>query len=233
MFIIDQTDLKRLEHFLKNAPKQEFPNAVRNILNSLAFRKKEIDAEVIAKNMIVRNMGFVKSSLQVEQAKRGPINSMVAYEGSIKRDRFSGWKEQQSGGTPSRKRIMTNQARGGNIRAQVKQKARLKSSNKFYKPEQFQGRSLQSSFQFMMRVLGSRGGGEFIIDKQIPIKRGYLGKGLYSLKNHRITKLQDFEKAPNIKKLNWNNISIDKLYNSNDVKKIWQRQLEFIINKYK
>ena len=58
----------------------------------------------------------------------------------------------------------------------------MKPAAKIYKPEQFQGTSYNKQFYFMMRVLGSRGGGQFYIDHTIKTKRGQLHAGLYLMK---------------------------------------------------
>ena len=54
----------------------------------------------------------------------------------------------------------------------------------------------------MMRVLGSRGGGQFLLSQKLRTRRGYMNPGLYGLKSGKISMLQKFE-APEIKRKPW------------------------------
>jgi len=231
IFNMDKRDLRKLQRFQKNAPR-EFRKATAGVLNSLAFSTKKLDEENIDNSMIVRNRRFVNSSLRVEKARSGPIESQIATEGSINRPRFTGWVEQQKGTAPKKKRTSTLASRKGSKRRQMLARARLKSGNQFYKPEQFQGRSLQQRFYFMMRVLGSRGGGEFLLDTDIPTKRGALTAGLYNLKKSRISRLQSFKGGKNPKRDNWHTRSLMQLNRRNDIKYIWQDNLNRVVRKY-
>ena len=231
-FTIDSQDLKKLDRFFKGFPK-EMRQATAGILNSLAFQTRKNDIQIISANMIIRNRRFLESSLRVKTTPPRRIEEQVAYAYSMERPRFTGWKEQQKGTPPKRKRSITKYARGGDMHKQVRHKARLKSGNKFYRPEQYQGKTYQQRFYFMMRVLGSRGGGEFLLLKKIATKRGMLGRGLYVLKGHQIKKLQDFERSFNVRRDMWRSQSLSKLHSNNDIQRIWKEQLNRIINKHK
>jgi len=231
-FTMDPAGLKKLDRFFKGFP-NEAKKATAGILNSLAFQARKYQIESISANMVIRNRRFIESSLRVETTRALPINQQVAYAGSINRPRFTGWEEQQTGKPPKRKRSITLHARGGSKAGQVRRKARLRSGNKFYKPEQFQGKNIKQRFQFMMRVLGSRGGGEFLLTQNIPTKRGHLKRGLYSLKKHKIIKLQDFDKEYKIRRLPWATMAMTKLHRRNDIKRIWGQQLQRAVDKYR
>lgn len=231
IFDMDKRDLRKLQKFQKNAPR-EFRKATAGVLNSLAFSTRKLDIQNIDRSMIVRNRRFVEGSLKVDKARSGPIESQVATEGSINRPRFTGWVEQQTGKAPKKKRTATIHSRGGSKRRQMLQKARLKSGNQFYKPEQFQGKSLQQRFYFMMRVLGSRGGGEFLLSEKILTKRGALGRGLYNLKKSKISRLQSFESATRPKRIRWHTQSLRQLYNNNDMRKVWKNNINRVVRKY-
>lgn len=234
LFKIDDRDLKKFEKRLKNAPSGSLPGAVRGVLNALADQKRSLDAQEIAGSMVIRNRRFVESSLRTSPARGSSINGMIASAYSIKRPRFSGWEEQQTGQPPERKRAATIAARSGNIRSIVKGHARLKTSNKFYKPQQFYTRNFKSSFMLMMRVLGSRGGGEFILDENIPTKRGALGRGLWSFRNHKITRLQDFAPATRPHANRWSTRALDRLKRDDHiVRRIWSREIERAWRGYK
>lgn len=229
---MDPSGLKKLERFFKGFPVQA-RQATAGILNSLAFTTRKYDIENIKSDMIVRNRKFVEGSLRVQMTKSIDINHQIAYAGSIRRPRFTGWEEQQTGKPPARKRSISIAARGGTKTNRVKTRARLRSGNKFYKPEQFQGKSSQQRFYFMMRVLGRRGGGEFLLTQAIQTKRGQLAPGLYNLKGKKITRFQKFDRDIKIRRHAWRSQSISKLHARNDIDKIWGQQVERIVDKYK
>lgn len=229
---MDPAGLKKLEKFFKKFPVQA-RQASAGVLNSLAFTTRKYDIKNINRDMIVRNKRFVESSLRVQTTKPRDIDHQVAYAGSINRPRFTGWKEQQKGTPPKRKRSITTAARGGSKTGRMKARAKLRGGNKFYKPEQFQGKSLQQRFQFMMRVMNTRGGGEFLISQAIRTKRGSLTPGLYNLKGHRITRYQKFDRDIKIRRNPWRSQSIRMLHARNDINKIWGQQVNRIVNKYK
>lgn len=232
MFSMNKSDLRKLERFFKRSPKQ-FKAATANILNSLAFTTKRYDQINIERSMIVRNRRFVQSSLRVQTARSSSdIDRQISIAYSVKRPRFSGWVEQEYGRRPKRRRTVTKHARGGNMRSAMKSRARLRPAGQFYKPEQFQGRSLQQRFYFMMRVLNSRGGGEFIITNPIHTNRGALGPGLYGLKNHQIKRYQKFQQFQP-RRIQWRTMSIRRLMSKNNIRNIWRNSLRHILQRYK
>jgi hypothetical protein len=198
---IDDKQLKQFQKMCRSGQK-EFQYVTAEYLNSSAFRARELNIKNIQSQMTIRDQRFLSSSLRVEKTKPVSINQQIAISGSITRPRFTGWKEQEDGGTAERKRKITISARGGSKQAKAQQKARLKPSNKIYKPEQFQGVTYERRFYFMMRVLGSRGGGQFLITKKIKTKRGALNPALYNLKNGKISMLQKFE-ALEVRRNKW------------------------------
>jgi hypothetical protein len=229
IFHFDDTFIKTLERFYREFPK-ESEQAVSGILNDLAYQTRQNDIENISGNMIIRNRQFLERSLQYTKARPGRIESQVAYVYSVKRERFTGWEEQQTGRNAVKERSATLPARGGSRAGVMNRKSRLRGQ--FYKPQQFQGHNIKQRFQFMMRVLNTRGGGEFIVSDSIPTKRGTLKRGLYSLRNHQLTKYQSFEDKP-IKQLRWRNMSLDQLARRNNINKLWSTHLNRVINKYK
>jgi len=130
------------------------------------------------------------------------------------------------------KRTATIHSRKGSKRRQMLARARLKPGNKFYKPEQFQGKSLQRKFYFMMRVLGSRGGGEFLLSRNVPLKNGSLRRGLYSLRKSKIRRLQGFEGSSQPRRNPWHTKSLRMLSTRNDMRKVWQQNIDRVVRKY-
>ena len=227
---MDKRDIKKLERFFKDSP-NDFKKATSNVLTSLAFQTRKNDIVNLHRGLIIRDEKFLARNLKVNKARSGPISQQVALAYSIERPRFTGWKEQQYGTPPAKKRTSTTAARGGNVRSKMRSQARLKKSNKIYKPEQFQGRSRQASFQFMLRVLGSRGGGRFLLSK----KYNKMGRGLYEInRSKRLNKLQSFNNNNRqIKPFKWRTLSLRQLQNNNNIKKTWQQSIDHITRRYK
>ena len=198
---IDDKQLKQFQKMCRSGQK-EFQYVTAEYLNSSAFRARELNIKNLQSQMTIRDQRFLSSSLRVEKTKPVSINQQIAISGSITRPRFTGWEEQEKGTAPQRKRKVTVSARGGSKQAKAQQRARLRPSNKIYKPEQFQGTSYNKQFYFMMRVLGSRGGGQFLLSQKLRTRRGYMNPGLYGLKSGKISMLQKFE-APETKRKPW------------------------------
>jgi len=230
--MMDKSDLTKLMKFYRESPR-EFRYATAGYLNLVAKESRDYSEKEIFANMIVRNPKFVKNSLGVQTTGPRPIEQQASYMGSIKRPRFSGWKEQQEN-KRSDKNITTTDARGGSKGATVKTKNRLKRANKFYKPSQFAGKTLQRRFHYMLRVLVSRGGGEFILTEDMTTKHGRLHKGLFSFRNKQIRQLQLFGKPHKIKNIRWMSNAIKRTQNNpQKLYRLWDSELVRIVNKFK
>lgn len=242
---------------MDDAPR-DFQRATAGVLNSLAFKTRELDLEVIQKNMIIRNLNFVKGSLGVKQAKTGNISSQIAIAYSLKRRGFSGWEEQQEGTSMQRdtggrrKRVPTIQARGGSLRNIIKPNMRINSYKQMYKLSQFGG-----NLGFMLRVMASRGGGYFDIDNVAKTKRGKLTTGTYRFKpsqkykaaravsakrkaaperaanRGRMDKIQEGKFMNPPRRLPWRTMSLAMLKSRNNIKKIWADNINHIISRRK
>lgn len=230
-FNVDLTQLKQLEKAFYKAPKLLEP-VTANVLNSLAFASRKRYIKAIERQMIVRNKKFVHSSLRVQKTRSGPIEKQMAISGSINRQRFTGWKEQQFKRTPKTKRAVTTAGRRGSKRNIATSKARLKKANKFYKPDQFQGRNRYNRFLFMMRVLATRRGGEIIISQPLKIKRGVLQPGLYQFRGRKFKRLQTFD-INKTKKIPWMSQTNQQLTFSTDIAKKYQDSMKRIVSRRK
>lgn len=176
---IDDRQLKQFQRMCKSGPK-EFQYVTAEYLNSSAFRARELNIKNIQSQMTIRDQRFLSSSLRVEKTKPVSINQQIAISGSINRPRFTGWKEQETGQTPQRKRVSTPMSRGGSMKGKIKEKYRLKSSKTPYKMSQY-----RNNFYFMLRVLGSRGGGQFLLTEKFRTKNKLLQPGLYEMTKFR------------------------------------------------
>ncbi len=231
-FTIDLRDLRKLERFFRQAPQLIKP-VTANILTSLAFKTREYDIQNLSASMIIRNPGFMRASLKVDKSPITNIQNQVARAYSINRPNFTGWEEQETGKQSPKGRAGTIHARKGNIRNTMMARARFKKENKFYRPSQFQGKTRQQSFYFMMRVLGTRGTSEFLLTEDMPLKNGVLNKGLYELRNHRIRRLQKLSGIRQPRRNPWRTASLRSLQVRNDIAKIWPESLKRILARYK
>lgn len=225
-FTWDKRDLKKLQKFFKKSPELYKP-ATANVLTSLAVKTRKLDIRNIDRSMIIRNQRFVESSLRFQKAKNTRIENQVAYAYSVKRPNFSGWAEQETGKPDKKDRSFTLAARGGNKRSTVKSKARLRNKQ-IYKPSQFNGNTRKDRFMMMMRAIGSKGGGQFLLRDNLKTKRGQLRRGLYQLKKSKITMLQDLTHPMRIRRNQWRTQSIKQLKYGNDIAKIWRSSINHV-----
>jgi hypothetical protein len=204
MFTMDRRSFKELEKWFKVLGPKQFMYAAKGVLNEFAFGvKKEIPREV-GRNMIVRNTGFVSSSVRVNKAKGSTLQNVYSQTYVVRRDRFSGWQEQEFGKPTLLKRTITKAARGGNWQNKVKAQARLKSTNEFFDPRAVKGNSYTHSVAGMLA--GMRRGKSlkrkpFKITKQMTGKLNSLKKGVYLWKGKLIERVQTFGKKTQPKKI--------------------------------
>jgi len=210
---IDDRDLKKFSQLIGKDMPKAFPKIVASYLNTMAFEQRTANKKNLEQKLTIRDQRFLNNSLRVEKTKPVSINQQIAISGSIRWQEGTGWEEQQTGKRPERKHAITTSARGGNYKAKTLPKYRLNKANPV-KPQQY-----RNNFQFMMRVLGSRGGGQFYLDNQIKTKRGQLVAGLWLLIKKtrdeatrrtrtiggKLVLLQKKDKSQNIRRVKWEN----------------------------
>lgn len=126
-FKMDDKALRQWAAALEQFPKEARRQMAR-MLNDMAFAYKNLATPIINKHMTVRKKSFVSSSFRVQKANPHDSPSrMQALAGSIARDRFSGWAEQEGGAPTGNRhtRAFKKKARGGSMGKMPKQKARL------------------------------------------------------------------------------------------------------------
>lgn len=218
---------------MRNAPKQ-FSYAAAGVINAAAFMTKSLDEKNLSNTMTIRDPNFLKASLRVDKAKaRSNIALIEAHTYSVKRPNFSGWEEQETGKGKPRKRGATVFARGGSKTGRVQAKYRFKSQNKFYNPKQFQGKSEKDRFMFMMRVMNTRGGGNFLLSNSLQTKRGKINAGLYYLKDHKIRRLQKLGNIKTAKVTHWRTMSLQQLRTEFKIGAEWEKQIKFYVDLFK
>lgn len=210
---MDDRDLKKFSQLIGKDMPKGFQKVVASYLNTMAFEQRTANKKNLEQKLTIRDQRFLNNSLRVEKTKPVSINQQIAYSGSIRWQEGTGWEEQQTGKRPERKHAITTSARGGNFKAKALPKYRLNKANPV-KPQQY-----RNNFQFMMRVLGSRGGGQFYLDNTIKTKKGQLVAGLWLMIKKTTDKttgrkrtfggklilLQKKDKNQNIRRVKWEN----------------------------
>ena len=225
LFSVDAKQLVELRKQYKRAPR-DFARAAAGVLNHHAFGSRKTQIREINSSMTVRNPRFVSSKIQVTKARgRLPIRTMQSTSGSVTGPRFSGWEEQQTGNKTKLTRTITKSARGGNWKSQVKPKARLKSSAKFLRPEQFHGRNQKAKFMFMMRVIATRSGN---VNLLITNRQGKLDRGLYRFNKSRrkFSRLQSFDNPTQPRRNKWHSKAVDRYFKRANLSQVWKQQLK-------
>jgi hypothetical protein len=204
---MDDRDLKKFSQLVGKDMPKAFPKIVASYLNTMAFEQRTANKKNLEQKLTIRDQRFLNNSLRVEKTRPVNINQQIAYSGSIRWQKGTGWEEQQYGKKPERKHAITTSARGGNYKAKTLPKYRLNKANPVT-PSQYQGK-----FQFMMRDLGSRGGGTFYLNDMVKTKRGQLVPGLWLLikKSGRkairgkLLLLQKRDKTQSVRRTKWEN----------------------------
>lgn len=218
-FKIDDRDLRKFQDLMGNEFPKGFKRVTAEYLNTMAFEQRKENKKNLEQQLTIRDQRFLNSSLRVEKTRPLPINQQIAYSGSIRWEGGTGWKEQQTGKRTERKHATTPSARGGNKRSKVLPKYRFNKATPVT-PGQYQG-----NFQFMMRVLGSRGGGTFYLNEMIKTKRGQLVPGLWLLIKKtkdettkktrtiggKLVLLQKRDKTQSIRRTKWENDRFDMI----------------------
>jgi hypothetical protein len=124
---IDLRELDGLRRWYGKQPKL-MRIACGRMLTEFAFGTRTRAIGRIGALMTVRNPRFVASRIQVTKANSGrPIAQQAAWVGSVAKERFSGWTEQEKGARPLINRTVSLLGgRGGNITKQARPSIRLK-----------------------------------------------------------------------------------------------------------
>lgn len=227
MFDIKAQDMIRLRSMYKRAPR-EFAKAIARTLNDVAFGVRQENLGVINRRMTVRNPRFVASRIRVERAKTATSN-MHAVVGSVRSPRFSGWEEQESGGAPSRHRVVSLMARKGDTKQQAASYARLKRGP-IITPYQVGLGSLPAKFRntAMVRIMRrNKWKQPFILDR----KGSYHG-GLFRLRGARVERLQTFGVEPKPKRVMWMKDGINEYFQGDRIRREWVKNCHHVRFRY-
>ncbi len=225
LFEIEAKNLIRLHRFYRKAPKM-FARASANVLTSFAFGNRRESLEIIKNKMTVRNERFVKGSVRVDKARGNvPLSEQQARIGSIKRDRFTGWVEQETGQKTTRTRTSTLLARGGNISRQVRPAFRLKPGNKFLSPNDFEGQSPQHRVIVMLQTLSRQNYKKAFVIKGHKAFRS----GLYKLRRKKVMLLWRFKDRKQPKRVRWLTLGRFKYFKSTNIDQVWANALKRVL----
>lgn len=233
IFDLNKKDLRTLKRFFKESPVR-FRQATAGVLNSLAFSTRKYDIENIEKSMTVRNKRFVQSSIRVDKARSGSIESQVAYTYSIQKGNFTGWAEQQLNTRTQQKKQFTDTGRGGSPRRRVPAKYRMKKGKKFLRsstitPSINKFKDEYHRTVIFMAMMRRRKKEPFYIDYPI----GKMKRGLYIVEKGQIKRIAKTEDIKNPKRIRWRTQSITKLKSKNDIRTIWQDNIDRAIKNAK
>lgn len=227
MFQIELKDFINLHKFYKRAPR-EFQKTAAGVLNSFAFGTRKSAIDVINDKMTVRNKRFVETSFRVKTANANTdLNSMVSRVGSIKRPRFSGWEEQQTGKKRPSTRVGTLLSRGKNESKQIRPAARMKPGRNFPDSGDFKGKSEQQRTTVMLNTLKRKK-----FRKPFVIRRNLrkLKAGLYRFFRGKVKMLQRFDsKKAQPKKLDWMGEARREYFNAHPVRQTWARAIKHVL----
>lgn len=226
-FTIKTHGLKNLEKFYRKAPKQ-FARASAGMLNNLAFQTRNRALIQIAVDMNIRSDKFVASRMRVDRARAGPISRQRAETGSVITSRFSGWVEQETGKAPQRNRVFGLAARRGKEQNKASAKARLKPSNKFFTPDDFDIKANDDNHRtvIFLQIMGRDNPNKpFVIRKKYRKMR----KGIYMFsKRGKLKQLQGFE-AMKVKREPWMAPARKAVLTKANVRKQWARAISHVL----
>lgn len=226
MFNLDLGEMLKLRKFMKRSPKQ-FHRVAIGVLNTAAFGTRTEAIKELRSNLIIRNDRFLKSSVRVQKANtRESLNRAESTVGSIGRNRFSGWIEQQTGQSGDKTRTSTSFGRGGSASGDLPVGSRFKRKN-ILSPDRFPGSSPESRSIAMINSLKRRNYTRSFIIKG---NRKFKG-GLYKIKGRkRIAAVQKFNSKPvKPKRLTWLTNARGKFLRSKPLREIWARNIKHVL----
>lgn len=216
-----------LKRLYKKAPKK-MQKVTAGVLNSEAFTLRTSILEVLKKEMIIRSPGFVKKNVRVVKAKPGPVQNQVAESGSIFADRFTGWKEQQTGETGKQKSVASKFARGGSWQGRIRPSLRRRQSNPLWRSSDFNIRNASSEKHRMIIFLQ-------ILDQRkikdrffMPYSLGRMNAGaIFQIRGRKIKGLYR-KKTKKTRHIKWMDKSIDLLLKEVNILKLWEKNIRFV-----
>lgn len=155
-----------------------------NVSNTMAFNTRRQILKELKTSMTIRSGRFVERSVIVKKAS---FSNPVAQVGSIRRERFTGWEEQETGKKDARKRTQTVAARRGKFRNRVAPRFRMKPGRKkSLRPSDVGLNNTSSDIPAFLNILSRKK--NFRESFYIPARYKKLQRGIYIFKG-RTTKI--------------------------------------------
>ena len=216
-----------------------FQGACAGTLNQIAFGTQKQIRTTLQQVMTIRQEAFVRSKIIVTRAKAtNKIKNQYSKVGSIPKERFSGWDEQQKGTTTRMKRTPTKLSRDGSYKNTIRPKYRLKTGNSFINPKDFPGDTPRNRAIAMMNMVGRKG---YFGTPLLIVGHGVLPDGLYILgnlskatnirsrktRNVRVAhRVQTFKKPLQPRKKEWMTMALNTYFSTNPIAAIWPKEVE-------
>jgi len=184
-------NLDNLTKFYRKAP-DIMRKASVGMVNNLAFTLRGNVLEEIEESMTIRSPRFVSSSVRVERARSSAPKATV---GSIKRDRFTGWAEQEKGLKDPRDRFHTVAGRvSGSWKRRVSPRFRFKpGAKKALRPRDIVSPLINSEKRKTIVFLQMLNRLKWRQPFYIPTRYKRLQRGIYIFKKNKIRRVQDLE----------------------------------------
>lgn len=230
--IFDYSDrsFKAFSKFYAKAPFKA-RRATARMLSQFAFGTRQEAIGEIVRTMTVRSEKFVSSSMVFKGARAQPIDQQQSSAGSIARQRFSGWVEQQDGKIDNRTRTQSLLARGNNFSKRVKPSVRMKPGRDFITMGDFDlpsgGQQVPTYISMVKKKYKNK---PFLLKK----KYKNIKRGVYKFVKNKMQILQNFEAKKRKPKPNpWMTNARLRFFKSTDVDKEWGKAISFITKKKK
>jgi len=184
IFRFKESGIRVLQQFHRDFAKAHKYAQIGHI-NKLAFRTRGAIINELGRNMTIRSPGFVRGSVKYERANP---TKPVAEVGSVRRERFSGWIEQETGQKTQRKRVQTLTARNSDWKRRVAPRFRLKPGAKFIRPDDMKLNRTQ--IVPFLQILNKR---RYKSPFYIPIRYKRMQRGIYVFIRQKIRRVQTFD----------------------------------------
>jgi hypothetical protein len=235
MFTFEFREIFKMVRIFQRMPKL-FAVGSGMLINNFAFKTKDEIIEYMPQKMMVRSPGFMKSSLRIRKSHfRMPMSSQSSEVGSIRRDRFTGWVEQELGGIADRERAATLEGRMGSKRKKIRPGARFKPGVDFPDPFDYPGEPIggfagtvneHQRAHVMVRTLARRR-----YRKPFLIRRyRYATPGLYKFDGQDLIKLQSTKpRTKSVKKVKWLRQSRRRMFAKINLDREWIKIMKRIL----
>lgn len=239
MFQLDKRDLNFLNRLYNKWPRQ-FARGTGMMLNTFAFGTRREAIAWLPRKQTIRNKRFMARQLRVEKSRTGPpIEAQMSTVGSVPKDRFTGWVEQETGLADPRGHAGTLYSRGKRKTRQIKKGFRFLPGKDFAHSSDYPGDPAggiadedQRAF-VMIRTLSRAGYREpFIVRRYKKVKAGmYKFKGRKN--KQKLVMVQSIRpKSRRIKRIRWMETSRGRYFRSVSLEKEWGLVMKRIL-KYK